>query len=244
MLKTYVKYDVYWSDHYPLVVECDLNVIKQKILSRNVEPNKVVWGIRTMEQINAYRSKCDEGLKAIDFPGELQTCSHGCCDRGDHQAIIEDMYREIVSVLRQATSETCERETKSRKTRSLAGWNRHVGDAYWNARQRFKIWLQYGKPSSGPIYTDMVDSKKVFKGKLKWCENHQEQIRMDMLARHHLNADFRNFWKCTNQLNLRPGTPVSIDGVSSPKDIANVFVDHFAVGLLVGCSMMSPRGLS
>lgn len=39
----YVMYDVVWSDHYPLVIECDLDFILPTKINRSVHQNEVVW---------------------------------------------------------------------------------------------------------------------------------------------------------------------------------------------------------
>ncbi|CAG9134717.1 unnamed protein product [Plutella xylostella] len=52
---------------------------------------------------------------------------------------------------------------------------------------------------------------------------------MDMIASHHANSNFKGFWKCTNRLNAKPSVPVSVEGVSSPEEIAELFKNHFSV---------------
>lgn len=46
----YVKYDILWSDHYPLVIECNLNVIAPRIYSVKPISNEVMWGDRGKQQ--------------------------------------------------------------------------------------------------------------------------------------------------------------------------------------------------
>lgn len=43
-----VKYDVFWSDHFPLIVKCNLNVVSRKTYVENNECNKVKWGRETI----------------------------------------------------------------------------------------------------------------------------------------------------------------------------------------------------
>ncbi|XP_063382146.1 uncharacterized protein LOC134668635 [Cydia fagiglandana] len=59
---------------------------------------------------------------------------------------------------------------------------------------------------------------------------------MDILASQHSKKDFRSFWKSTNNMNLRPGDPVSVDGKSNVYEIANHFKDHFFVKSPLGPS--------
>lgn len=55
IVNVFVKYDVGWSDHFPLIVECNIDVIKSKIFNENKIINRVIWGNRNTEQIDDYR---------------------------------------------------------------------------------------------------------------------------------------------------------------------------------------------
>ncbi|XP_047997974.1 uncharacterized protein LOC125235445 [Leguminivora glycinivorella] len=113
--------------------------------------------------------------------------------------------------------------------RITTGWNRYVKEVHERARLSFQEWSLHGKPSQGPLYTKMVESRRDFKLKLKWCQNHQEQIKMDMLSTHHLNKNFSKFWKCTKKLSPEPGRSVNVDGLNEPSAIANHFKNIFRV---------------
>jgi hypothetical protein len=111
----------------------------------------------------------------------------------------------------------------------LAGWNRHVSVAHRDARRNFLDWVACGRPKSGIMYDGMYESKRVFKSRLKWYQDHQEQIKMDALAQQHAKGNFRGFWQNTRKVNIRPGVPVSVDGVTDHKGIADLFKNHFMV---------------
>ncbi|XP_047992679.1 uncharacterized protein LOC125231282 [Leguminivora glycinivorella] len=73
----------------------------------------------------------------------------------------------------------------------------------------------------------MCSSRKLFKDKLKWCQDNQTQIKMDILATHHQAKNFAKFWKSTNKLNPKTGVPAAVDGHCEPVDIANLFRASF-----------------
>lgn len=52
---------------------------------------------------------------------------------------------------------------------------------------------------------------------------------MDILATSHNFKHFKTFWKNVNKLNGKPRLPVSVDGVSEPRAIAEMFREHFRV---------------
>lgn len=231
-IKAYVKYDVYTSDHYPLIIDCDLDTIKPKNLKSNVisSKNKVLWGDKKTDQIIEFNKECNERLKIIDFPVECRYCCDNCCRDLRHRRIIDKLYYDIVSALTSAsvkTSKTCKVKPKNKK--QLMGWNKHVADAHRESRLRFIMWLECGKPRGGQLYDEMTDSRRLFKTRLKWCQRNQEQIEMDRLAALHAKSDFKSFWKNTKKQNFKLGLPVSVDNVTNPEKIADMFREHFTV---------------
>lgn len=229
----WVKQDAVWSDHLPLFIECDLGKVSTKLNVKYADepPNvrNTVWGERTMDQIKLYHQLCHSRLKYIDFPNELLQCSDGRCLNSEHSHILDTMYTRIISILSEAASETYTPAVARRRGGYVTGWNRHVGPLHREARLKFLAWVSAGKPTCGRLYTDMCESRKKFKVKLKWCISNQEQIKMDLLASQHTAKDFNKFWKGTNKMNVKPGLPATVDGVSDHNVIANIFKDHFRV---------------
>lgn len=115
-----------------------------------------------------------------------------------------------------------------------------MSEAHLEAKHSFKSWVWHGEPSSGRVYDKMRESRKIIRARLKWCQKHEDQIKMDILAKHHSKRDFRSFWKSTNKLNSKPGLPVSVGGVSDSGSVAELFRDHFTVKSPLGPS----RGVS
>lgn len=111
-----------------------------------------------------------------------------------------------------------------------------MSEAHREARLCFQNWVLCGKPSAGHAFDAMSSSRKIFKSKLRWVQNHQEQIKMDLLASHYRKNDFRSFWKLTKKMEPRPGLSVSVGGISDAKGIANLFKEHFKVKSLGGHS--------
>ncbi|KAJ8727231.1 hypothetical protein PYW08_015628 [Mythimna loreyi] len=222
-----ILYDTYWSDHYPMQLTCNLNLIKTKILTSTEFKNNVMWGEREPRQIEAYHSYCHANLRLIDFPPELATCADKRCNCDLHKSLINEMYKNIVRILSEGAESSCNAVLNPGK--HIIGWNKHVREAHGRARQCYRNWLLYGKPNSGQLYNEMTESRRLFKVKLKWCQNNQQQIKMDIIARHHSNNNFSKFWKSTNKLNLKPSRPVSVEGEHKPDDIARLFQRHFRV---------------
>lgn len=233
-----VCYDVMWSDHFPLSMCCDLNLVLKKVVPINEKnvSSQVIWGDRQLSQINIYSEFCNDNLKLINFPNEFVVCADKCCNDISHRSIIDKLYHNIIKILREGAILTCKYNNNNMKGKSVPGWNKHVSTAHKQARLKLNLWFLYGKPSSGVVYDDMCESRKIFKAKLRWCQTNQEQIKMDIIASHKEGKNFSKFWKSIKKLDSKPGLPASVAAVSEPELIANMFKDHFSVRSPLGQS--------
>ncbi|KAM3962688.1 LOW QUALITY PROTEIN: uncharacterized protein ACR2FA_003318, partial [Aphomia sociella] len=148
------------------------------------------------------------------------------CSEQEWSCIDFDML-DIVQALKEAS--IIGNDKKKSKRKVVAGWNKHVAEAHGKSRLKFQSWELQGKPATGKCYDEMCEARKIFRSRLKWRQDHETQIKLDILATHHSKNDFSSFWKHTKRLQCRPGRPVSVDGVSEPAGIANMFVDRFKV---------------
>lgn len=107
ILDIYPKYDVIWSDHFPLIIECDFGVIKPQIVnSKSNIVNKVLWGERKLDEIDMYSKLCHEKLRLIDFPNIFVNCADSICKNFNHRHFIDKFYFNIVNVLSRASTES------------------------------------------------------------------------------------------------------------------------------------------
>jgi exonuclease III len=232
-----VKYDVYWSDHLPLILECNLNKLHIKNTPVERRNEGVMWGERGAPQVELYQSICEDKLKLLDFPAELTVCADRLCNDPSHKMVLDNMYIGITNILTYAARKSSGAgRGKGRGKFQVVGWNKYVADAHRDARSKFLLWMEYKKPKDGPIYRDMYESRKFFKSKLKSCQDSQEQIKCDILATNRKNKDFKAFWKHTNKWNVRAGVPVSVGGENDQKAIANNFRHAFDVSPLLKAS--------
>lgn len=139
------------------------------------------------------------------------------------------MYENIIDILSKAATCSYENVPILNKKKVVIGWNKYVRQAHAEARLGFQNWVLHGKPRTGPIYSNMTTTRKVFKQKLKWCQDHKQQIKMDILADLHSKKIFSKFWKETKKLNDKSSLPVCVEGVSESSDIAALFKTHFRV---------------
>ncbi|XP_053618243.1 uncharacterized protein LOC128679811, partial [Plodia interpunctella] len=96
VLNVSVVHGVYWSDHIPMSIECNINAIKPKILLSNTPQNTVRWGERDTCQIDKYHEFCHSKLKEIHFPSEFMECADKLCPDRNHKLLIDELYNNIV----------------------------------------------------------------------------------------------------------------------------------------------------
>lgn len=224
-----IKNDVTWSDHYPMEIYCRFSLDRSRLQPTEfLATNKVIWGKRDSEQIHLYTDYCNNKLMLLNCPYELIDCCNKLCDNSEHKKAIKNMYDNIVGILRDAAI-YCYKSAPCKNKRSITGWNKHVAPLHARARYCFQSWIRAGRPTHGAIYEDMRDSRRAFKIKLKWCQDNEEQIKMDILATSYKNKHFGKFWQQTNRLNARPSLPADVGGISGCRNIANMFKTQFKV---------------
>lgn len=98
-------YSVTWSDHFPLVVNCDLSLITPKMLHNDIKvSNRAVWGERSPQQLRSYQVECHKRLRVIDFSHELSSCCDKMCGDLSHRLVIDMLYNSVVRALTEAAS--------------------------------------------------------------------------------------------------------------------------------------------
>lgn len=113
-------------------------------------------------QEEQYTELYNNSFKSIDLPIDLQKRCDEFCNNSQHNIIIDKLYYDITSSLCLAASSAyCD---KSFRKMCVPGWNKHVSAAHGEAKAKFMLWESYSCPRSGPIYKDMVQARRVFKG--------------------------------------------------------------------------------
>ncbi|CAG4991130.1 unnamed protein product [Colias eurytheme] len=143
-----VLYDIYWSDHMPLEIECNLKLITPNIVLPKINSNNIIWGQRDSTQISMYEKMCNEGLREIDFPHAFSHCADNYCRNVNHHIVLDELYSNIICILQQS-AECSAAANKPRKYKPVPGWNKHVKIAYEEARWAFQEWQLCGKPDTG-----------------------------------------------------------------------------------------------
>ncbi|KAG7301095.1 hypothetical protein JYU34_015495 [Plutella xylostella] len=224
--KVSVDNNVNWSDHYPLIIDFDINSVVPKINLKCNTINKILWGNRVPSQIDKYNELVINSLQFISDPNFL--CTGKTCNNLEHCNLINTYYDSLVKCLSNAAIDS-HRGADVKKKQQVIGWNYHVKNSHSLAKIAHNAWIFYGCPSSGPFYNNMNNTRKEFKNKLKWCQRNEDKIKMDIIAFSRHNKDFGKFWKQTNKLKYKTSLPVSVNGSHDESEIASMFIGQFKV---------------
>lgn len=169
-----IHYNVYWSDHFPLSIECNLDLMGHKYICNRNDLDNVTWGERNSHEIQLYRELCNQALRDVDFPVEFRDCCDKLCSNFDHRIVINEMYDKIINILRSAAKHSCKKSSLKRK-KHVVGWNKHVKKSHGEARLAFQNWIFHGRPRSGRAFDSMVSTRQEFKKKIMWCQNNAKK---------------------------------------------------------------------
>jgi hypothetical protein len=86
-----VIYDSYWSDHFPMLINCNIQAIRVKTTTNMPVYNSVVWGERKPYEINEYTEYCNNILKSVDLLPEFSLCADNYCIEPLHKNMINDL---------------------------------------------------------------------------------------------------------------------------------------------------------
>ena len=86
-----------------------------------------------------------------------------------------------------------------------------------------------GRPRNGALFTHMSRSRAMFKLALRYCKQHEDQLKADACARSLNLHDSKGFWKNIKRVNCNAATKyaTSVGGVCGDNNIASLWRDHF-----------------
>ena len=120
---------------------------------------------------------------------------------------IQIMHDSIVDCCIQASLRTIPKNRNGKKR--VAGWNAYVRPQrdtalFWNA-----IWVQCGRPSTGPVASIRRKTRAEYHRSVKWVKVHSQSLESERMA-HALNENrSRDFWKEVKKLSC---SSKSLDG--------------------------------
>ena len=223
------KYEVFesienCSDHLPVLCTMDINVDLLRKRDRNFV-KKAAWSKASLDDISQYKHKLDDILQFIHVPTEAVQCCDPKCER--HSKDIDLFHKAIVdSCLNAAESSIPATATKNKH--KIPGWNQFVKEKYWSALFWHERWKENGRPTDGELAAVMRYTRHKYHYAVRECKKNSDSIKATRMAEAMINNHTRDFWSEIRKLSRsKKSVPVTVDEVSEPCDIADLFYNKF-----------------
>ena len=168
-------------------------------------------------------------LSKIAIPDSLRTCCYTKCNNVLHVHAIEDYYRNVIDCIKCSVERVIPVKTVCNNRFNVPGWNDFVQEKYDLSREAFLEWVSYGKPRSGAAFTRMSRNRASFKLALRYCRQHELQLRADACAKALDLSNAKGFWNNVKKVNCDKATKYAnyVNGASGDENIASMWMEHF-----------------
>ena len=208
-----------FSDHVPVTMEIDINVVYQKVQDKVFEP-KPAWYKASTEQIQKYKDDCENALKQISYNAEALTCTDKFCDK--HGGDIEQLYNNVINTV--IDSAKVIPTTTKRNHKTVPGWNQYVEDLKKESLHWHSCWKSQGRPHHGPCAEIMRLSRARYHRAVRQVKREEDKICMakmaDAISRDNTRDLFSEVRKMKGSSNYCASI---IDGCADNDSIANMF---------------------
>ena len=223
-----IAYDLTDEDHIPVYMSLNTGLIPSltSVSNSSSYNPKISWENLKDSDLQSYCQFTHEELSKVYLPHSALNCKDLSCKDDNHRAQIEQYYKNIMNALTASSNKLLKHDQVN--FHSKPGWTEFVSDIYKESREVRRKWLISGKPRSGPLLDLHLRTKARFKYTLRFIKRHEESLRKESLANKLCDFSHEQFWKEIKVLNnSRTPLPTTVDGVSSPEGIANMWKSHF-----------------
>lgn len=226
--------DYVTSDHKPLSVVFNCLLSQYCPLSdSNASPcyNKAKWDKADKCDLRRYGDELNALLSSITIPKCVLQC-HGeyFCSDSSHYAVIDKYYDNIVSAVSLAVDKCIPTSVNNYDDNfSVPGWSVYVDEKHEMAREAFLEWVSAGKPLTGALAFRMRRTRASFKLALRYCKQHEDQLRADACANSMQGHDSKAFWRNVHKISNTKVTKyaTAVGNAVGENDIVNLWKDHF-----------------
>lgn len=142
----------------------------------------------------------------------------------DSENFIERLYQDIVTALQLSASCIPRRKLNFFKY----WWDDHLDELKVNSINAHNLWVAFGKPRYGDIFSKMHKAKLEYKKVISEKQIESKNVFSDELNDALSTKDMNSFWKCWNKkMGSSKNNSRVVDGHTSPKEIADVFAQFF-----------------
>ena len=218
-----ILYGFTFEDHIPLYFEFYAEYSPSPSSESSlphVEANFVAWDKVSELDIEMYSEYLEESSMSL-ISGSL-LCRENRCNSQNHAENLEKIYSSILELLSEASNFLPCRNSDGFFRR--VGWNDHCKILYDTAREKFLAWKISGKPRDGHLFTDMKNSRKLFRNSLNYCHKNELEIKKRKLLESFRIENKNRFWKNVQQMNkISDRQQNTIDNQTDLDEIIKIF---------------------
>ena len=222
------------SDHKPLSIHFEsLTPQSCSPAERDVylHSNKPCWDKVEDCHLLRYADELNVLLSNIDIPKCLLYCNDVLCTNQVHLHAIDAYYNSIITAVSLAVDDCIPLTNTNRQNNNfiVPGWSEYVDEKHEVAREAFLDWVLAGKPRAGALVIRMRRTRASFKLALRYCKQHEDQIRADACAESMQSRDSKSFWRNVYKISNNKATKyaTAVGGAVGDDAIANLWKDHF-----------------
>ena len=232
-----VLYDYVCSDHRPLsAVLCNVSVnLTHAVVSNNSDDVEFShwlpdWSRLTEAQCNEFSCTLHTMLDNISIPRPLVGCCGNKCSSSEHNMLLNDYYNDIIQAVKLCVEMIVPKRQLVNTGFNVPGWNDFVQEKYEASRAAFLEWAACGKPRFGGVFECMSRCRASFKLALRYCRQHEDEMRADACARALDLGDTKQFWKKVKHMGNDKATKYAscVGGVTGDSNIAEMWKNHYA----------------
>lgn len=227
-----VLYEYVSSDHKPLST-CFNNLLTQESVpcadinvGTYMQPT---WEKADQQQLMHYSNDVDYVLSQVEIPNCLVRCNECACTDTVHRDEIDNYYDKVISCICTAVNNCIPIKHCKTSDFIVPGWTEYVQEKHDLSRQAFIEWVAAGKPRFGLEVTCMRKTRAAFKLALRYCRQHEDQIRADACASSLESKDPRKFWNSIYKVSTDRATKYAstVGGAVGDHDITSMWKLHF-----------------
>ena len=154
---------------------------------------KLAWDKLPDSALKYCEQLTETGFDSILIPDGVK-CIDPNCQVHKHAEGIDDLYESIVNVLSTSSERISRKHNGAGQRRGIPGWNEHVKELHYAARDAYLLWKHSGKHRQGVVYELMRHSRSQCKHSLRVCKNRKNTIIADKIATTLCKKDDIAYW--------------------------------------------------
>ena len=212
------------SDHLPVSIDIQFVFEPFTFMNRTNFIDNVNWSNLDESIISRYNDEMENALRSINVPFHSLLHGNCLCENTDHVFCIEKYFCDIVGAIEIADKYL----PRSKPGISKDYWTTELSELKAASFDAHKIWLETGKPSSGPLFNLKKSTHFRYKHAIKVAKNTFEQEQCDRIHDQLTEGTTYHFWKSWKSVHGKGDNDTTrINGKFENGDIANEFANSF-----------------